>query len=112
MHNSAQFLEQSTRCADFRRYLMRSRPRILIADDHILIAELCQKLLENQFDVLGIAKNGRAAIRAAEELRPDLIVLDIAMPVLNGLDAGEQIKKAHPAIRFIYLTVNTDPDVA
>ena len=90
---------------------MRSRPRILIADDHILIAELCQKLLENQFDVLGIAKNGRAAIRAAEELRPDLIVLDIAMPVLNGLDAGEQIKKAHPAIRFIYLTVNTDPDV-
>jgi DNA-binding NarL/FixJ family response regulator len=89
-----------------------NRSRILIGDDHILIAELCKGLLEPHFDVVGIVGDGAAVVRAARELTPDLIVIDIAMPVLNGLNAGEQVKQSYPAIKLIYLTVDTDPDVA
>jgi DNA-binding NarL/FixJ family response regulator len=91
---------------------MTSRPRILIADDHKLVAELCERLLETEFDVVGIVFDGRALVRAAGELRPDVIVLDIAMPVLNGLDAGQQIKKSLPAVKLLYLTMNPDLEVA
>jgi DNA-binding NarL/FixJ family response regulator len=89
---------------------MSSRSRILIADDHKLIAELCQKFLETEFDVVGIVSNGRAVVRAAEEL--NLIVLDIAMPVLNGFDAGRQIKYVLPAVKLVYLTMNPDEELA
>ena len=91
---------------------MTSRPRILIADDHNLVAELCKRLLETEFDVVGVVVDGRALVRAAGEFRPDLIVLDIAMPVLNGLDAGQQIKKSLPAVKLVYLTMNPDVEVA
>ena len=91
---------------------MTSRPRILIADDHNLVAELCKRLLETEFDVVGVVVDGRALVRAAGELRPDVIVLDIAMPVLNGLDAGQQIKKSLPAVKLVYLTMNPDVEVA
>ena len=91
---------------------MTSRPRILIADDHKLVAELCKRLLETEFDVVGVVVDGRALVRAAGELRPDVIVLDIAMPVLNGLDAGRQIKKSLPAVKLVYLTMNPDVEVA
>ena len=91
---------------------MTSRPRILIADDHKLVAELCKRLLETEFDVVGIVFDGRDLVRAASELRPDVIVLDIAMPVLNGLDAGQQIKKSLPAVKLLYLTMNPDLEVA
>ena len=91
---------------------MTSRPRILIADDHNLVAELCKRLLETEFDVVGVVVDGRALVRAAGELRPDVIVLDIAMPVLNGLDAGRQIKKSLPAVKLVYLTMNPDVEVA
>jgi len=91
---------------------MTSRPRILIADDHNLVAELCKRLLETEFDVVGVVLDGRALVRAAGELRPDVIVLDIAMPVLNGLDAGQQIKKSLPAVKLLYLTMNPDLEVA
>lgn len=91
---------------------MANRARILIADDHNLVAELCKRLLENDFDVVGSVADGRALVRAAGELKPDVIVLDIAMPVLNGLDAGRQIKKMLPAVKLVYLTMNPDPDVA
>ena len=91
---------------------MTSRPRILIADDHKLVAELCERLLETEFDVVGIVFDGRALVRAAGELRQDVIVLDIAMPVLNGLDAGQQIKKSLPAVKLLYLTMNPDLEVA
>ena len=86
-----------------------NRPRILIADDHTLVAELCRKLLEVEYQVVGIVSNGRAMVRAAEELRPDVIVIDIAMPVLNGMDAGQQVTERFPAIKLIHLTVNPDP---
>jgi DNA-binding NarL/FixJ family response regulator len=91
---------------------MTNRSRVLIADDHNLVAELCKRLLETEFDVVGIVSNGRTLVRAAGELKPDAIVLDIAMPVLNGLDAGRQIKEMLPAVRLVYLTMNPDADVA
>jgi len=91
---------------------MTSRPRILIADDHNLVAEVCKRLLETEFDVVGVVVDGRALVRAAGELGPDVIVLDIAMPVLNGLDAGQQIKKSLPAVKLVYLTMNPDVEVA
>jgi|SRR5580658_1132644 DNA-binding NarL/FixJ family response regulator len=91
---------------------MSKRSRILIADDHTLVAELCRRLLETEFEVIGTVSDGRAMIRAAGELKPDVIVLDIAMPVLNGLDAGQQVKEMLPAVKLVYLTMNPESDVA
>ena len=91
---------------------MTNRTRILIADDHNLVAELCRKLLEPDFDVVGVVGDGRALVRAAVEKKPDLIVLDVAMPILNGLDAGRQVKELLPTIKLIFLTMNPDADVA
>jgi DNA-binding NarL/FixJ family response regulator len=88
------------------------RPRILIADDHTLVAELCRKLLETEFDVLGTVNNGRTLVRAAIDLKPDVIVVDIAMPVLNGLDGGQQVKEMLPAVKLLFLTMNGDPELA
>lgn len=91
---------------------MTNRSRILIADDHTLVAELCKRLLETEFDVVGTVSDGRALVRAATELKPDVIVVDVAMPILNGLDAGQKVKELLPAVRLVYLTMNPDPDVA
>jgi len=91
---------------------MTSRPRILIADDHILVAELCKRLLEPEFDVVGTVSDGRALVRAVGKLKPDVIVVDVAMPILNGLDAGQQVKQILPAVKLVYLTMNPDADVA
>ena len=91
---------------------MYNRARILIADDHNLIAELCKNLLEKDFDVVGVVNDGYALLRAAAELKPDVIVLDIAMPMLNGLEAGRRIKKRLPAIKLVYLTMSPDKDLA
>jgi|HubBroStandDraft_4_1064222.scaffolds.fasta_scaffold12564_4 DNA-binding NarL/FixJ family response regulator len=91
---------------------MPNRSRILIADDHNLVAELCKRLLETEFDVVGVISNGRALVCAAGELRPDVVVLDIAMPILNGLDAGRQLKQLLPAVKLVYLTMNPDVEVA
>lgn len=89
-----------------------NRSRVLIADDHNLVAELCKGLLEPEFDVVGVVCNGYDLVRAAGELKPDVIVLDIAMPVLNGLDAGKQVKEALHSVKLVYLTMNTDPELA
>jgi DNA-binding NarL/FixJ family response regulator len=91
---------------------MTSRPRILIADDHNLVAELCRRLLETEFDVVGIVSDGRALVRTAGELKPDVVVLDIAMPILNGLDAARQVKEMLPAVKLVFLTMNPDVEVA
>ena len=91
---------------------MPSRPRVLIADDHTLIAELCKRVLEAEFDVVGIVGDGRAMVRAAIQQKPHVVVVDLAMPILNGLDAGQQAKKECPAIKLVFLTVNSDPEVA
>lgn len=91
---------------------MSNRSRVLIADDHNLVAELCKRLLEVEFEVIGIVSDGRALVRAAAELRPDVVVVDIAMPVLNGLDAGRQVKEMLPAVKLVYLTMNQDVELA
>src|SRR5438445_8227500 len=91
---------------------MTNRARILIADDHNLVAELCKRLLEKEFDVVGMVSDGRALVRAAVDLKPDVVVIDIAMPILNGLDAGRQLKETMPAIKLVYLTMNPDVEVA
>lgn len=89
-----------------------NRSRVLVADDHTLVADLCRRLLEAEFDVVGIVSDGHALLRAAARLKPDVIVVDIAMPVLNGLDAGRQLKEMFPAMKLVYLTMNPDPEVA
>lgn len=88
------------------------RSRILIADDHNLVAELCKNVLEAEFDVVGIVADGRALIQTAADLRPDVIIVDVGMPVLNGLDAAHQVKHALPAVKIIFLTMNPDPELA
>ena len=88
------------------------RARILLADDHVLLAEALEHLLKNEFDVVGTVADGRALLKAAGELAPDVVVVDIGMPLLNGLDAGEQLKALHPAIKVIYITQNREPRFA
>src|SRR5215467_5988500 len=90
----------------------RHRPRLVIADDHTLLAEACKNLLEHEFQVVGIVNNGRELLRVADELKPDVVILDIAMPQLSGLDAGEQLKKRLPNCKLVFLTMNLAPDVA
>jgi len=88
------------------------RPRILLADDHTLMVEALKHLLQADFDVVGTVSDGRALLRAAADLKPEVVVVDIAMPLLNGLDAGERLHALHPHIRVIYLTQNREPRVA
>ena len=88
--------------------MLSSRPRILVADDHTLVAELYRKLLETEFEVVGVVCNGHAMVRSACELKPDMIVVDIAMPVLNGLDAAQQVKAVMPAVKLLFLTMNSN----
>jgi DNA-binding NarL/FixJ family response regulator len=92
--------------------IRRNLPRILIADDHTLVAEACQKLLEPDYEIVGTVSDGRALVRAAAELRPHLIIVDVAMPILNGLDAGQQVKEFFPAVKLVFLTMNHDADLA
>src|SRR5437588_10939348 len=88
------------------------RPRVLLADDHRLLREAFAKLLEPNCDVVGAVADGRALVTAARELRPDIVVLDIAMPLLNGLDAARQLRRVMPHVKVIFLTVSEDPDLA
>ena len=89
-----------------------TRARILLADDHVLVAEALEHLLKAEFDVVGTVSDGRALLKAAADLSPDVVVVDIGMPLLNGLDAGEQLKALHPAIKVIYITQNREPRFA
>src|SRR5580692_12784239 len=100
---------------DHRSLTMREqRPaaRILIADDHQLLADACKSLLEPEFKVVGIVTDGRRLIAAAAELKPDIIILDIYMPHLNGLDAGGQVKQKLPWVKLVFLTMNMAEDIA
>src|SRR5215467_1171465 len=90
----------------------RPKARLLIADDHTLVAEACKNLLEPEFQVLAIVKNGRELLEVAAELKPDAVVLDIAMPQLNGLCAAEELKHLLPSCKLIFMTMNMAPDVA
>jgi len=87
-------------------------PRVLLADDHALLLGAFDKLLADECEIVGQVSDGRALVIAAEQLRPDVIVLDISMPLLNGLDAGRQIKQKLRQVKLIYLTMNEDADIA
>jgi DNA-binding NarL/FixJ family response regulator len=88
---------------------MMKRLRVLLADDHQILVDALKQLLEPTYEVVGCLRDGRAVLNTAEKLRPDVVVLDIAMPDLNGLDAGRQLKKKMPAVKLIFLTMNEDP---
>lgn len=91
--------------------MAENQPRILIADDHRLVAEAVKNLLVLEFNVLGVVGDGRTLVQATLEMKPDVVLADIAMPQLNGLDAGRRIKEALPDTKIIYLTAHNDPDV-
>ena len=88
------------------------RPRVLLADDHTLLVEGFRKILEPSYDVVGTVKDGLALLDAAPILKPDVILIDIAMPRLNGLEAGRRLKQLMPGVKLIFLTMNEDPDLA
>jgi DNA-binding NarL/FixJ family response regulator len=88
------------------------KPRVLLADDHTLILSAFEKLLTPECEIVGQVSDGRALVAAAEALRPDVIVLDIAMPYLNGLEAGLQIKRKLPSVKLVFLTMNEETQLA
>jgi DNA-binding NarL/FixJ family response regulator len=88
------------------------RPRVLLADDHRLLREAFARLLEPGCNIVGTVADGRALLEAVPQLRPDIVVVDIAMPLLNGLDAARQLKRTMPEVKVIFLTVSEDCDLA
>jgi len=86
--------------------------RVLIADDHSIVAEGLRSLLEKSYEVVGIVQNGRELLVEAPKLKPHVIVLDIGMPLLNGLDAAERVKSCLPDVKLVFLTMNDDPNLA
>jgi DNA-binding NarL/FixJ family response regulator len=89
----------------------RHRSRILIADDHTLVAEACKSVIEPEFEVVAIVNDGRALIESALELKPEVVILDIAMPTLNGLDAAEQLKQLIHSVKIIFLTFHSESHI-
>ena len=89
-----------------------TRARILLADDHAILLEAFKALLEPEFEVVGTVTDGRALLAEFSRLNPDVVLIDISMPLLNGLDAGRQLKAQQRSVKLIYLTMNPDPDLA
>jgi DNA-binding NarL/FixJ family response regulator len=87
---------------------MTRRPRLLLADDHPLFLEGVRRLLETKYDVVGTVSDGKALITAAQNFQPDIIVVDISMPEMNGLAAAQIIRKTVPTAKFIVLSVHSD----
>lgn len=88
------------------------RTTILLADDHTMFATALQKLLEPEYEVVGRVGDGRSLVKAALDLKPDLVLVDVGMPLLNGLDAWRELRKLLPKLKVIFLTMNPDPIVA
>jgi DNA-binding NarL/FixJ family response regulator len=88
------------------------KPRVLLADDHALILGAFEKLLAEECEIVGQVGDGRALVAAVAALNPDVVVLDISMPLLNGLEAGRQIKQKSRNVKLVFLTMNEDPDLA
>ena len=85
------------------------RPRVLLADDHKMLVDALKELVEPGCEVVASVTDGRTLLKSAEKLQPDIIVLDVAMPELNGLDAGRQLKQKMPGVKLIFMTMNEDP---
>ena len=84
------------------------RVRVLLADDHRIVAEGLKKLLEPEFELIGIVEDGFALLKVAAEKKPDVIVTDISMPGLNGIEALEELKKKNPDVRVVCLTMHRE----
>jgi len=84
------------------------KPRVVVADDHAILSEGLRGLLEPEFEVQATVEDGRALVAAAEKLRPEVVVLDISMPLLNGIEAARQLKRADPGIKLVFLTMHSD----
>jgi DNA-binding NarL/FixJ family response regulator len=87
-------------------------PRVLLADDHTLLLGAFEKLLSDECEIVGTASDGRSLVVEAERLKPDVVVLDIGMPLLNGLDAGRQIKQLRKTVKLVFVTMNEDGELA
>jgi DNA-binding NarL/FixJ family response regulator len=85
------------------------RPRVLLADDHQMLADALRGVVEPRCEVVGTVKDGRALLEAANRLQPDIVVLDIGMPLLNGFDAGRKLKHTSPSVKLIFMTMHEDP---
>ncbi len=88
------------------------RIRVLLADDHEAILERVARLLKTEYNVVGTATDGQQALEAALDLKPDVLVLDISMPVMNGIETAHHLKQAGAEVRIVFLTVHDDPDFA
>lgn len=86
--------------------------RVILADDHKMVLDALKNLIEPEFEVVGMFADGLALIEGAPGLKPNVVVLDIGMPTMNGLNAGHRLKQLMPSVRLIYLTMNQDPDMA
>ena len=86
--------------------------RVLVADDHTIVAEGLEALLKDTFELVGVARDGRELLSMAEKLRPDVVVTDVSMPALNGLDAIRQIRSGQPRVKFVVLTMHADSELA
>ena len=91
---------------------MESRPQILIADDHVIVADGLRLVLEKHYNVVGSVVDGRALITEALRLKPDVIVVDIGMPLLNGLDAAKRVREQLPRVKLVFLTMQDNPNLA
>lgn len=89
-----------------------TRTRVMLADDHTILVEAFRKLLEPHYDVVGAVADGRSLLDVAPQLNPDVIILDIGMPLMNGLEAGMRLKELMPTLKLVILTMNDDPDLA
>ena len=87
-------------------------PRLLLADDHAIFSDALRSYLEKNFEVIGQVSDGRALLIEAAKLKPDLVIVDVGMPILNGLDAARRIKESNPKVKFIFLTMQDDPRLA
>ena len=92
--------------------MQANRPRVLIADDHAMFAEALRLFLEKSYTVLGTVSDGRALMSATMKLNPDLIVLDVAMPLLNGFDAARRLREQFPKLKLVFVTMHEDPNLA
>jgi DNA-binding NarL/FixJ family response regulator len=85
-----------------------SKPRILLADDHTIVMQGLRALLEPEFQIVGTVADGRAAVKAAGTIKPDVVILDVSIPLLNGVDAAKQIRKVAPHAKIVFLTMHTE----
>ena len=88
------------------------KPTVLIADDHVMVVDAFRKLLEPYYEVIASVSDGRALLEKAPELKPDVIVVDIGMPCLNGLAAGQRLRDLIPKTKVVFVTMNEDGDLA